>query len=129
MALLPLLFDFPIWFLDLLNYTAICGIMLFLGSGETRRIWRIAEIRGRPGNFYFQSGGRLLYEEEVRQFSFSGREGWTYEGKGVIFLGEVYTLCILWSHIFAWPIVFILLCNFGRYMEKSSNIREKVNFK
>ena len=69
-------------------------------------------MRRRSDNFHFQGG----------------RAG-PMPGRGEFSWGRFIPLCILWSHIFAWPIVFILLCNFGRYMEKSSNIREKVNFK
>ena len=72
--------QYNLWLLDRSNYTTMCGIMFFLGSGETleghrnwqkSQTWRIAEIRGWSEICYFQGGqGGLPYEEEVRQISF-----------------------------------------------------------
>ena len=49
----------------------------------------LLKLEGGQKIFIFRAGGRLLYEEEVRKFLFSGMGGWTYEGG--IFMGEVYT--------------------------------------
>ena len=69
-----------LWLLDQLNYTALCGIMFFLGFGETcirdieiDRNWRSEELlKLGEGQKIFIFRGDLPYEGVVRKVSFSG---------------------------------------------------------
>ena len=79
--------------LALLNYAATCGMLFFLGSGETCIVTKkLTEIRvlnnccnqGEIRKSSFKGG--LPYEGEARKFSFSGRRGLLYQGRRGNFL-------------------------------------------
>ena len=84
-----------LWLLDLLNYSAISGIM-FAEIDRNGRSEELVKLGGGQKNFIFRrGGGGLPYEGEVRKFSFSGK-GLPFEGKGWFSRGRLISFCMLW---------------------------------
>ena len=71
-----------LWLLDLLNYSAISGIM-FAEIDRNGRSEELVKLGGGQKNFIFRRGGVALWGRGQKIFIF--REGFALWGKGLIF--------------------------------------------